>query len=122
MEGSSSRRTRRLSLISTMTSIRPFATCGLSRKTGRERIDSSMTITVFTTGPACHRCTLVKGQLSKNNIPFEEIRVDVDDTWADRLKAYGLLSAPVVLVDDDDVWEGVEPLRELIKDYRAMAA
>ena len=83
-----------------------------------------MTITVFSTGPSCHRCTLVKNQLKKNEIPFEEIRLDEDATWHERVTSYGFMNAPVVLIDDDNVWEGFasDELKELIADYRAMAA
>jgi glutaredoxin-like protein NrdH len=65
-----------------------------------------MSITVFTTGPTCQMCRTTKMHLSRRNIPFEEVRLDENPALADRVRALGFTQAPVVLVDDDDVWDG----------------
>lgn len=65
-----------------------------------------MSVTVFTTGPGCHQCLVTKTHLKRRGIEFEEIRIDQLPQWADRLKAMGYQTAPVVLVGEDDVWQG----------------
>lgn len=65
-----------------------------------------MGVTVFTTGPGCHLCLVTKKHLERRGVEFEEIRIDQHPEWADRLKAMGYETAPVVLVDEDDVWQG----------------
>lgn len=65
-------------------------------------------VTVFSTGPACHRCKLTKLHLDRRGVPFEEVRIDLEENkvWAERLMALGFTEAPVVQIGDDDVWEG----------------
>jgi glutaredoxin-like protein NrdH len=65
-----------------------------------------MSITVFTTGPACHLCRITKMHLTKRGIAFEEVRLDENPGLAEEVRALGFTSAPVVLVGDDDVWDG----------------
>lgn len=65
-----------------------------------------MSITVFTTGPACHLCRTTKMHLKKRGIPFEEVRLDENPALAEKVRELGFVTAPVVLVDDDDVWDG----------------
>lgn len=51
-------------------------------------------------------CLVTKSHLKRRGVEFEEVRIDQDPDWADRLKEMGYLTAPVVLVGEDDVWEG----------------
>lgn len=64
-----------------------------------------MSVTVFTTA-SCPQCLVTKRHLKDRNVEFEEIRIDQNPDWADRLKGMGFMAAPVVLVEDDDVWSG----------------
>lgn len=63
-------------------------------------------VTVFTTGPSCHFCLVTKKHLATREIEFEEVRMDQNPDWIDRMKALGHETAPVVLVGDEDVWTG----------------
>lgn len=65
-----------------------------------------MTVTVFTTGPACQMCRITKMQMKRKGIAFEEVRLDEHPELADVVKELGFTQAPVVLVNDEDVWEG----------------
>lgn len=65
-----------------------------------------MEVTVFTTGPGCHLCLVTKTHLKKRGVVFEEVRIDQNPDLADRLRTLGYLTAPVVLVGEDDVWQG----------------
>lgn len=64
-----------------------------------------MSITVFS-GPGCVKCLVTKKHLRKRGVEFEEIDVQESPEWVDRLKENGFLGLPVVLVNDEDVWEG----------------
>lgn len=57
-----------------------------------------MNITVYTTGPTCHKCTLTKRVLTKAGLPFTE----VDAREAEELKSRAFKTAPVVHVVHDD--------------------
>lgn len=63
-------------------------------------------VTVYTTGPECHKCNLTKSQLAKGGVEFTEVRVDLDKVTADAVKARGYLTSPVVHVagDGDGLW------------------
>ena len=63
-------------------------------------------ITVFTTGPTCQMCRTTKLAMNRRGIQFEEIRLDEHPEVAEKVRELGFTMAPVVLVDDDDVWEG----------------
>jgi glutaredoxin-like protein NrdH len=65
-----------------------------------------MTVTVFTTGPGCHMCLTTKIHLKKRGIAFEEVRLDENPELADKVRELGFTTAPVVLIDEDDVWDG----------------
>lgn len=77
-----------------------------------------MGVTVFTTGPGCHLCFVTKKHLTKRGVEFEEYRIDQNPAMADRLKGMGYLTAPVVLVGEDDVWQGYsgDSIDELARD------
>lgn len=65
-----------------------------------------MTVTVFTTGPRCQMCRVTKMHMTSLGIPFEEVRLDEHPELAEKVRELGFMTAPVVLVDDEDVWEG----------------
>ncbi|QNJ56849.1 thioredoxin [Mycobacterium phage Reindeer] len=63
---------------------------------------SVLNITVYTTGPACHKCNLTKRALDKAGVAYTEVRLDQDPEQADLLRAQGYGMAPVVSVQHDD--------------------
>lgn len=65
-----------------------------------------MSVTVFTTGPSCHLCRVTKVHLKRRGIPFEEVRLDENPVLAEKVRELGFVTAPVVLVDEEDVWDG----------------
>lgn len=83
-----------------------------------------MTVTVFSGGPECHLCLVTRRHLTTRKIRFEEIRLDQNPEWEDRVKALGFTGVPVVLVDDDDVWSGYsgESIDQLARELAYVAA
>lgn len=65
-----------------------------------------MTVTVFTTGPGCHLCYTTKIHLKRRGIQFDEVRLDENPDLAEVVRELGFTTAPVVLIDEDDVWDG----------------
>lgn len=65
-----------------------------------------MSVTVFTTGPSCHLCRVTKVHLKRRGIDFDEVRLDENPDLAERVRELGFTTAPVVLIDDEDCWEG----------------
>lgn len=63
-------------------------------------------VTVFTTGPSCHLCRVTKVHLTRRGIAFEEVRLDEKPDLAEKVRELGFTTAPVVLIDDVDVWDG----------------
>lgn len=63
-------------------------------------------VTVFTTGPTCQMCRTTKLHMKRKGIDFEEVRLDETPGLADKVRELGFTMAPVVLVDDEDVWDG----------------
>lgn len=63
-------------------------------------------VTVFTTGPSCHLCRVTKVHLKRRGIEFEEVRLDEKPDLAEKVRELGFVTAPVVLVDEDEVWDG----------------
>lgn len=78
---------------------------------------ASPSVTVYSTGPTCQRCTLTKKHLTRLGVDFTEVRIDEDTDAAEALKAQGFTTAPVVhynLPDADgpgaEVWfDGYRP-------------
>lgn len=67
-------------------------------------------IVVYTTGPACIRCTMTKKVLTQKGVPFTE--VDIRENSAARdyvVEDLGYTEAPVVVVSDEDHWSGFRP-------------
>lgn len=65
-----------------------------------------MTVTVFTTGPTCQMCRMTKIHMKRKGIDFEEVRLDEVPEVAEKVRELGFTMAPVVLVNDEDVWDG----------------
>lgn len=69
-----------------------------------------LTVTVYSTGPSCMRCTMTKKELDKAGVPF----VEVDVRENPNARAYisedlGYSEAPVCVVEDgtgQDHWSG----------------
>ena len=72
-----------------------------------------LTVTVYTTGPSCMRCTMTKRVLKDKGVTFVE--VDIRDNPAAReyvVEDLGYTEAPVVVVEDgtgQDHWSGFVP-------------
>jgi glutaredoxin-like protein NrdH len=69
-----------------------------------------MTITIYTTGPSCGKCTMTKRLFDGKNVPYVEVNI-IDDPAA---RAYvveelGYSTAPVVVIDDHDHWSDLRP-------------
>ncbi|QSM01089.1 NrdH-like glutaredoxin [Mycobacterium phage Nanosmite] len=82
-----------------------------------------MSVTVYTTGPECHKCNLTKNALNKGGIPYTEVLLSDDPEAAQRFRDRGMLIAPVV-VTDDETWSDfrIDKIRALIKAQKALAA
>jgi glutaredoxin-like protein NrdH len=67
-------------------------------------------ITVYTTGPACARCTLIKNVLTSKGIDFVEVNIrDNEDARNYVVDELGYSEAPVVVITDNDHWSGFRP-------------
>jgi len=68
------------------------------------------TITVYSTGKSCQRCTLTTRLLDQKGVPY--VVVDIRENPAARdyvTDELGYSEAPVVVVDDHDHWSGFQP-------------
>lgn len=72
-----------------------------------------LTVTVYSTGPSCMRCTMTKKALGKRGVRFVEVDLrdqpQARDYVTDEL---GYTEAPVVVVEDgtgQDHWSGFRP-------------
>jgi glutaredoxin-like protein NrdH len=69
-----------------------------------------MSVTVYTTGPSCQRCTLTKKALDKHGVPFVEVDLREQPQARDYVtEELGYAEAPVVVVEDgtgQDHWCG----------------
>ena len=72
-----------------------------------------LTVTVYSTGSSCMRCTLTKKALAKEGVPFVEVDVrENDDARAYITEDLGYSEAPVCIVEDgtgEDHWSGFRP-------------
>jgi glutaredoxin-like protein NrdH len=66
-----------------------------------------LTVTLYTL-PSCVQCDSTKKVLQKNEIPYNEIDLSVDDSAMEMVKALGYASAPVVIAGEDH-WAGFRP-------------
>lgn len=76
-----------------------------------------MSVTIYTTGPACYKCNLTKDRFRKAGIAFEEILLADDPEAHARFKDEGRLVAPIV-VTDTDTWNDfrIDKIRETIRE------
>ncbi|MFC7403424.1 glutaredoxin family protein [Citricoccus sp. GCM10030269] len=72
-----------------------------------------LTVTVYSTGPTCSRCTLTKSDMTKKGVPFEEIDITQNPAAHEYVTGeLGYTEAPVCVVNDDtgqDHWSGFRP-------------
>ncbi|MGQ4495502.1 glutaredoxin domain-containing protein [Dermabacteraceae bacterium P13101] len=72
-----------------------------------------LSVTIYTTGPACIRCTMTKKRLDKAGISYKEIDVRQDETAREYIaKDLGYSEAPVCIVEDgteQNHWSGYRP-------------
>ncbi len=61
-------------------------------------------ITVFTAGPMCIACTLVKNLLARSRIVFNERNMKTDPTAAELLLVLGYHDVPVVMRHEQLIW------------------
>lgn len=65
-------------------------------------------VTVYTTGPSCMRCTMTKTALAKKGVDFVEVDIRENDAARQYVtEDLGYTSAPVVVVEDgtgEDHW------------------
>lgn len=67
-------------------------------------------VTVFTT-PSCQPCRLLKKRLNDLGVEFVERDVTTDPEALELAKNLGYNSSPVVLLDNGDHWQGLDPDR-----------
>lgn len=73
-----------------------------------------MTVTVYTTGPACQSCRLTKQHLTRRGIEFTEVPIDSDDNIIEAINELGFTTAPVVCASTPGgelSWDGYRPDR-----------
>ncbi len=72
-----------------------------------------LSVTVYSTGPGCQRCTLTKKALDKQGVPFVEVDLREQPQARDYVtEELGYTEAPVVVVEDgtgQDHWSGFRP-------------
>lgn len=81
-----------------------------------------MSVTIYTTGPACNKCNLTKKALTKAGVLFTEILLSDDPDAKARFDAKGYTMAPIVVTDDDE-WSDfrIDKINGLIKAHAAAA-
>ena len=68
------------------------------------------TITVYSTGPGCIRCTMTVKALTQHHIEFDLVDLrEVTDAHAYVTDELRYTEAPVVVVSDDNHWSGFRP-------------
>lgn len=72
-----------------------------------------LTVTVYSTGPSCMRCTTPKKELDKRGVPFVEVDVRENPNAREYItEELGYSEAPVCVVEDgteQDHWSGFRP-------------
>ncbi|AEK09956.1 glutaredoxin [Mycobacterium phage Rey] len=82
-----------------------------------------MSVTVYTTGPDCHKCNLTKRALAKGGIPFTEVLLADEPETAQRFRDSGMMIAPVVVTDTETWFDfRIDKIRELVKAHGSRAA
>ena len=68
------------------------------------------TVTVYTTGPSCMRCTMTKRVLAQKGVPYLEVDIRENENAREYVvEDLGYTEAPVVVVDEQDHWSGFRP-------------
>ncbi len=67
-------------------------------------------VTVYSKVP-CPQCTATKRVPDSMAIEYREARVDLDEDALAAVKALGYQQAPVVYVDAENHWSGLDPTR-----------
>lgn len=67
-----------------------------------------MGVTVYTV-PHCPQCDATARALTRAGIPFTMVDVTVDREALDTVRAFGYVSAPVVITTGGDHWSGYRP-------------
>ena len=73
-----------------------------------------MTVTVYTSGPACAACKLTKRHLERRGISYTEVAIGSDDNILEAINELGLTTAPVVCASTaagEIYWDGYRPDR-----------
>jgi len=84
----------------------------MSLPNGAAQPAPAITVTIYTTGPACMACRQTKRHLEKHGIQYTEILLD--EYSRDAAVFLGLSTAPVVCVttpNGDRYWDGYRPDR-----------
>jgi glutaredoxin-like protein NrdH len=66
-----------------------------------------LTVTVYTL-PSCVQCDSTKKVLQRNEIPYNEIDLSINNDAMEMVKALGYASAPVVIAGEEH-WAGFRP-------------
>ncbi|AIM50397.1 NrdH-like glutaredoxin [Mycobacterium phage Omnicron] len=67
-------------------------------------------LTIYTTGPDCHKCKLTKDRFDKAGVAVTEVQLDqVDENVTAAFIAAGHTSAPVVVDDLTETWSDFRP-------------
>lgn len=74
-------------------------------------------------GPDCRRCKVIVQRCQRKGVPYKYVDVEEDPAAADRLKALGYATAPVMEYGEDH-WSGVrlDKIDALIPPRRKAAA
>lgn len=72
-----------------------------------------LTVTVYSTGPACMRCRLTEQALARAGIGYRVVNIAQNDAAREWITTdLGYTEAPVIVVDDGtghDHWSGFRP-------------
>lgn len=61
-----------------------------------------MSITFFTTGPQCHRCSIAAKHLDRRGLTYEKVDLNENIDQAIALRKQGFNLAPVIRAEADD--------------------
>lgn len=67
-----------------------------------------MTITIYSKS-GCAECMFTKKILEAEDIPFEEKRVDLNESHLEEVQLLGYRSLPVIKINEDETFTGYQP-------------
>lgn len=67
-------------------------------------------VTVFSS-PTCYPCRFTKERLDDLNVEFVDRDVTTDEEAAEIVRKLGYKGVPVVLLENGDHWQGLDPSR-----------